>query len=122
MTRTALRKAIERFRTAQKEHARDVHDAARAEALKEARHVLEDEAASLFRRLPFRVVPATQERHFAVREEVILLEGRRVKGQTLCGAPSGRPPYGHPAPCIDCLLVAERYLLEGPPPLELDLF
>lgn len=122
MTRTALRRAVEEFRRAQKEHAKDVHDPARAEALKGARAVLEDETTALFRRLPFRVVPATQERHFALREEVLLREGKRVPGQTLCGAPSGRPPYGHPAPCLDCLLVAERYLLDGPPPLELDLF
>lgn len=121
MTRTALKKAIEEFRTAQKEHARDVHDPERAEALKQARQALENETASLLQRLPFRVIPATQERHLAVRESVELREGRRVKGQTLCGAPSGRPPFGHPAPCTSCLLIAEHYLLEGPPPLELDL-
>ncbi len=122
MTRTVLRKSIEEFRRAQKEHAQDVHNAERAEALREARQALEHETASLLRRLPFRLVLATRERHFAVREELLLREGRRAAGQTLCGAPSGRPPYGHPAPCPDCLLVAERYLREGPPPLELELF
>lgn len=121
MTTTALKKAIESFRRAQKEHARNVHDPQCAEALRRARQTLEQEAAPLLHRLPFRVIPATQERHFAVREDVDLWEGRRVKGQTLCGAPSGRPPFGHPAPCTHCLLIAERYLVEGPPPLELDL-
>ena len=121
MTTTALKKAVEDFRRAQKEHARDVRDPELAEALKQARQSMEGEAATLLQRLPFRVIPATQERHFAVREDVELRQGRRVKGQTLCGAPSGRPPFGHPAPCTHCLQSAEHYLLEGPPPLELDL-
>ena len=121
MTQTALKRAVDEVRRAQKEHARDVHDPERVEALRQARQVLEHETESLLHRLPFRVIPATQERHYAVRENVELREGRRVKGQTLCGAPSGRPPVGHPAPCASCLLVAERYLLVGPPPLELDL-
>lgn len=121
MKKSSLRTAIEEFRRAQKEHARDLHDPLGAEALRQARQALEHEATRVLRGLPFRVVPATQERHFAVREEVELREGRRFKGQTLCGAPSGRPPFGHPAPCPDCLLVAERYLRDGPPPLELEL-
>ena len=92
-----------------------------AERLRRARQVLDGEARGLLRRLPFPIYPVTPDHHLAVREEIQLREGRRVRGQTLCGARSGYPPKGRPAPCPDCLLVAERYLVEGPPPLELKL-
>lgn len=118
---TALRQAIEQFREAQRERSRAVHDQARAEALLHARQQLDQQTRQLLGRLPFGVRPVTPECHFAVREEVHLREGRRRPGQTLCGAPSGYPPRGRPAPCTACLLVAEHYLLEGPPPLELEL-
>ncbi|MBW3629596.1 MAG: hypothetical protein KY464_09880 [Gemmatimonadetes bacterium] len=118
---TGLRQAIERFKQAQRHHGLDVHDVERAEGLRQARQQLEAHADRTLRRLPFGVYPVTSERHYAVREEVELRGGRRVRGQTLCGGTSGYPPRGHPAPCADCLLVAERYLLEGGPPLELDL-
>ena len=116
---TLLKQAIDQFRTAQREHGRDVHDASRAEALLQARKHLDEHAFRTIRRLPFAVYPVTPQSHFAVREEVQLPDGHRYRGQTLCGAPSGFPPRGHPAPCTNCLLVAENYLLEGPPPLEL---
>lgn len=118
---TALRQVIEHFREAQREHARDLHDAGRAEALRLARRALDEHAQQLLRRLPFSVYPVTSQGHLAVRAEVELRDGRRYRGQTLCGARSGYPPRGHPAPCADCLLTAERYLIEGPPPLELPL-
>jgi hypothetical protein len=118
---TQLRQAIDDFRHAQREHARDVHDPGTADALRRARQRLDHEARDVLRRLPFGVYPVTQQGHFAVRREVELREGRRHRGQTLCGATSGNPPRGHPAPCPACLLAAERYLVEGPPPLELDL-
>ena len=118
---TQLRQAIEQCKQAQRHHAVDVHDVERAEALRRAREQLEEHADRTLRRLPFGVYPVTSERHYAVREEVELREGRRVRGQTLCGATSGYPPRGHPAPCAECLLVAERYLLDGGPPLELGL-
>lgn len=116
-----LRSAIEEFKHAQKEHARDVHDPERADALRRARLRLDLAAADLLRRVPFHVYPVTPECHYAVKEEVVLREGTRRRAQTLCGAPSGYPPRGRPAPCPACLLAAERYLVEGPPPLELDL-
>ena len=118
---TALRQAIEQFKQAQREHAQDVHDVERAEALRLARQQLDEHAQRTLRRLPFPVYPVTPQAHYAVRQEVELREGRRVRGQTLCGAQSGYPPRGHPAPCTHCLLVAERYLIEGPPELELAL-
>lgn len=118
---TALRQVIEQFRQAQREHGRDVHDLERAEALRLARRTLDEHAGRIIRRLPFPVYPVTSQGHLAVRVEVELRDGRRYRGQTLCGAPSGYPPRGHPAPCANCLLAAERYLLEGPPPLELAL-
>jgi hypothetical protein len=118
---TQLRQAIDDFRRAQREHAHDVHDPGTAEALRRARQRLDHEARDMLRRLPFGVYPVTQQGHLAVRREVELREGRRFRGQTLCGATSGNPPRGHPAPCSACLLVAERYLTDGPPPLELDL-
>ena len=118
---SSLRQAIEGFRQAQRERQKDVHDPARAAALRTARQELEQQLQLLLKRLPFSAYPVTPERHFAVREEVLLLEGPRRPGQTLCGAPSGHPPRGHPAPCTDCLLVAERFLIQGPPPLELGL-
>jgi hypothetical protein len=118
---TSLRQAIEHFKQAQREHALDVHDAERAEALRVARQQLDDHARRTLRRLPFAVYPVTPQAHYAVRAEVELREGRRRPGQTLCGAQSGYPPRGHPAPCAACLLIAERYLIEGGPPLELAL-
>ena len=118
---TALRQAIEHFKQAQREHAVDVHDPERAEALRVARQQLDEHAARTLRRLPFAVYPVTPQAHYAVRDEVELREGRRHRGQTLCGAQSGYPPRGHPAPCASCLLIAERFLVEGPPPLELQL-
>jgi hypothetical protein len=118
---TALRDAIEQFRRAQREHGEDVHDPQRAEALRVARQQLDEHAQRTLRRLPFGVYPVTPNAHYAVRREVELREGRRFRGQTLCGAASGYPPRGHPAPCANCLLVAERYLIDGPPPLELAL-
>jgi hypothetical protein len=118
---TPLRQAMEEFRRAQREHARDVHDRERAEALRLARVRLEQQAGAALRRLPFGVYPVTPERHFAVRRDVELREGHRYRAQTLCGAPSGSPTRGQPAPCLACLHVAERFLLEGPPPLELGL-
>lgn len=114
-----LRQAIEEFRKAQREHAHDLHDPGRAEALRLARLNLDGHAARITRALPFSVYPVTPQAHLAVREDAELHDGRRVKGQTLCGAPSGYPPRGHPAPCTACLIAAERYLSEGPPPLEL---
>lgn len=116
-----LRQVIEQFRTAQRQHARDLRDPALAEALRAARQALDAEAKLLLHRLPFSVYPATPQCHFAVREPVQLREGRRFRGHTLCGAPGGTPPRGHPAPCTACLLVAERYLTDGPPDLELEL-
>ena len=118
---SALRQVIEEFREAQREHSRDLHDAARAETLRLARRALDDHAHQLLRRLPFPVYPVTPQGHLAVRSEVELRDGHRFRGQTLCGAASGHPPRGRPAPCPNCLLAAERYLLEGPPPLELPL-
>jgi hypothetical protein len=118
---TALRQAIEQFKRAQREHGQDVHDSERADTLRVARQQLDEVAARTLRRLPFAVYPVTPNAHYAVRQEVELRDGRRYRGQTLCGAASGYPPRGHPAPCADCLLVAERYLLEGGPPLELPL-
>ena len=116
---TALRQAIEQFRQAQREHGEDIRDPVRAESLRLARKQLDEHARGVLQRLPFTVYPVTPDAHLAVREEVQLPEGWRYRGQTLCGARSGYPPRGRPAPCTDCLLVAERYLLEGPPPLEL---
>ncbi len=118
---TVLRQVIDEFRRAQREHGQDIHDPVRAESLRLARQQLDEHAHRILRRLPFGVYPVTAHSHFAVREEIELPDGRRYRGQTLCGAPSGYPPRGHPAPCTHCLLVAERYLLEGPPPLELPL-
>lgn len=118
---TPLKRSIEEFRRAQRERERDVHDPELAAALRLARQQLDQQARATLQRLPFGVYPVTPEHHYAVREEVELREGRRHRGQTLCGAGSGHPPRGHPAPCAACLLVAERYLLEGPPPLELPL-
>lgn len=118
---TPLRRAIEAFRDAQRERQQDVHDAQRAENLRRARAELDAEAAELLGRLPFRVRMVTEQGHLAVAEAVALREGKRAAGQTLCGAPSGRHPFGHPARCPECLLVAERYLVHGPPPLELEL-
>ena len=118
---TPLRQAIDDFRRAQREHARDVHDPALAGALRESRTRLEQQAAATLRRLPFPVQPVTPERHLAVRREVELREGHRYAGQTLCGAPGGTPTRRSPAPCLTCLQVAEHYLLEGPAPLELEL-
>lgn len=116
-----LEQAIEEFRAAQREHAHAPRDPFVAESLRRARQRLDAEAAATLRGFPFSVYPVTPERHFAVREAALLREGRRVRGQTLCGAPSGYPPRGNPAPCTECLRVAERYLVHGPPPLELDL-
>jgi hypothetical protein len=121
VAKSPLRQAIDAFRQAQREHARDVHDAEHAAALRHARLELDRRTRELLGRLPFQAWFATAEAHLAVKGEVLLREGRRVRGQTLCGAPSGRPPPGRPAPCPACLLVAERYLVEGPPPLELEL-
>lgn len=118
---TPLRASIDQFKQAQREHARDMHDRESAEALRQARQQLDAEARAALRRLPFGVYPATPDCHYAVKEEVLLAEGRRRRGQTLCGAPGGHPPRGHPAPCLDCLRVADRFLTEGPPPLELEL-
>jgi hypothetical protein len=118
---TALSHAIEQFKRAQRDHGQDVHDRDRAEALRLARRHLDEHAQRTMRRLPFPVYPVTPSAHLAVRREVELPDGRRYRGQTLCGAASGYPPRGRPAPCPNCLLVAERYLLEGPPPLQLPL-
>jgi hypothetical protein len=116
---TALREVIEQFKRAQRDHGHDVHDRERVDALRLARQQLDEHARRTVRRLPFTVYPVTPSAHLAVREEVELPDGRRYRGQTLCGAASGYPPRGQPAPCTACLLVAERYLIEGPPPLEL---
>lgn len=121
MARSSLRRAIDAFRLARREHRVDVHDAARAEALRLARVELDARVHDLLERLPFAVYLVTEHAHYATRQEVLLREGRRHRGQTLCGADSGRPAHGHPAPCTACLLVAERYLVEGPPDLELEL-
>lgn len=121
MVASPLRQAIERFRQAQREHERDLREPLAAERLRRARQLLDGEAHALLRRLPFPVYPVTPDHHLAVREEVLLHDGRRARGQTLCGARSGYPPKGKPAPCADCLLSAERFLVEGPAPLELDL-
>lgn len=121
MARSPLRRAIEEFRDAQKQHRVDVHDPLRAEALRRARVELDARVQELLERLPLSVYLVTEHAHLATRQDVQLREGRRLRGQTLCGAASGRHSFGHPAPCPACLLVAERYLVEGPPDLELEL-
>lgn len=120
MTST-LRRVIETFQQAQEEHGKDRHDPLKAEALRQARVKLDATAGAMLRRLPFRVRIVGAGGHMVVGEEVLLREGRRMRGQTLCGAPPGRLLRGHPAPCGSCLRTADRYLTDGPPPLELEL-
>lgn len=118
---TSVREVAERFHQAQQARRKDLHNPDKARALQQARAEWDEHAEQLRARLPFRTRKHGEAGHLAVVQTVELHEGTRFRGHALCGQPIGPPRRGSPPACLECLLTAERYLSQGPPPLELPL-
>jgi hypothetical protein len=119
--------ALEAFEHAAEARRKDVHSAARAAALADAREALERALAAVLARLPYctrRVADLRPGRdgghvHLAVLHDVALPGWARRCGQTLCGAAPGRPAPDRPVACPACLRQADRHVDAEPAPPEL---
>jgi hypothetical protein len=117
--------AWEAFHHASEARRSDVHNAAKAQALVAARAAFDRAMAAIAPRLPYRTRKVGDLRpgrdgghvHLAVAAEITVQGWHRVRGQTLCGAPPGRPAAERPATCTACLRMLDRHVdLEADPP------
>lgn len=122
--------AREAFERASDARRRDVHSAKGAAALTDARAALERELAEVLGRVPYRARRVGDLRpgrdggrvHLAVQHDAVLPDWRRTRGQTLCGAPTGRPAPDRPVSCAACIRLLDRHVDQEPSPPELGLF
>lgn len=122
--------AREAFERASEARRRDVHGADGAAALTAARAALERALAEVLARVPYRARRVGDLRpgrdgghvHLAVQHDAALPDWRRVRGQTLCGAPTGRPAPERPVSCAACIRLLDRHVDQEPSPPELGLF
>ncbi|HEY0038470.1 MAG TPA: hypothetical protein VGB66_17360, partial [Longimicrobium sp.] len=125
--RPQVHPAHEAFERASAARRRDVHGAAAAAALTEARAVLERTLAEVLARVPYRARRVGDLRpgrdgghvHLALQHDVAVGEWRRTRGQTICGDPTGRPAPERPVTCATCLRLLDRHVDLEPNPPEL---
>ena len=122
--------AREAFERASEARRKDVHGAAAAAALTEALAALDRALAEVLGRVAYRARRVGDLRpgrdggqvHLAVQHDVALPDWSRRRGETLCGAPTGRPAAERPLTCASCIRVLDRHVdVEAKPP-ELALF
>lgn len=114
----SVRPALEAFRAAQDARRRDMRDTGKAEALVEARRVLDRELEGTLARVPYGARKVMELRpprggghiHLAVTEPVRLGAFRRERGQTLCGAAPGRAAADRAPSCDGCLQLLDRHV------------
>lgn len=110
--------AWEAFRQAAEARRRDLHDAAKAEALREARAAFDAALVDVLALVPYRTRKVGDLRPGRGGGRVHLtptsaakVEGTRWReGQTLCGEPAGRAASGRPVTCPACLRLVERHV------------
>ena len=121
--------AREAFERASEARRRDVHSAAAATALAEARAALDRAVADALAHVPYRARRVGDLRpgrdgghvHLALQHDVAVGEWRRVRGQTLCGAATGRPAAERPVTCAACIRLLDRHVGQEANPPELGL-
>jgi hypothetical protein len=122
--------AFEEFERASAARRKDLHNAALAGALTDARAALERSLAAVLARVHYRTRRVGDLRpgrdgghvHLAVVDDAAIGDWRRVRGQTLCGAAPGRPAAERPVTCPACVRLLDRHVDAEPNPPELGLF
>jgi|GEM_PF-2752503 len=122
--------AWEGFQAASEARRKDLHSPEKAAALTRARSELDRAVVDVLARVPYRTRRVAELRpgrdggdvHLAVTSDIAIQGWSRGKGQTLCGAPSGRYAGDRALTCTACLRLLDRHVdLEVDPP-ELALF
>jgi hypothetical protein len=101
----------EAFERASEARRKDVHGAAAAAALTDARAALDRALAEVLGRVAYRARRVGDLRpgrdgghvHLAVLHDAALPDWSRRHGETLCGAPAGRPAAERPLTCAACI-------------------
>lgn len=117
--------AWEVFHHASEARRSDLHNPDKAAALVAARAAFDQAVDAVLPRLPYRARKVGDLRpgrdgghvHLAVGGEITIAGWHRVRGQTLCGVPTGRPAAERPVTCTACLRLVDRHVdLEADPP------
>lgn len=119
----------EAFQQASAARRRDLHDADKAAALRDARAAFDAALVDVLARVPYRTRKVGELRperdggqvHLAVTSDVRVEGLRRARGQTLCGEPGGRPASERPVTCTACLRRVDRHVDREQDPPELPL-